>query len=247
MTENLGLSAAKRRVLAALDIPVWQLRQLGHSVDAPVVQAPTLSPTGPEPEQASATAVNPLTWPQLRQRVSSCQLCELHQQRKQTVFGGGDEAADWLIIGEAPGEEEDQLGEPFVGPAGKLLDNVLGSIGLSRAEVFIANIVKCRPPGNRDPHVVEREACRAYLLAQIELLQPRIILLLGRVAAQSLLDTDEAVGRLRGQKFSFGEREIPVVVTYHPAYLLRSPGEKSKVWNDLCFARERYNQHLDGR
>ena len=197
-------------------------------------------------EQPASTesGIAQMGWSALRQRISTCRSCDLHQHRTQPVFGVGDESADWLIVGEAPGQEEDHRGEPFVGRAGKLLDNMLAAIGLAREQVYIANIVKCRPPNNRDPHVTERDACHDYLLRQIALLQPKIIIAVGRVAAHSLLATDEAVGKLRRREFSFGEVKIPLVVTYHPAYLLRSPIEKRKVWEDLCFARERYNDRL---
>jgi len=235
---KLDLPHAKRQVLAALDIPVWQLRKHSNSVAA---VEPVSHTALPEP----VSAVGQLDWQQLRQRVAECQSCELYRQRTQTVFGVGSESADWLIIGEAPGQEEDHRGEPFVGRAGKLLDNMLRAISLTRNQVYIANIVKCRPPGNRDPHTAERAACSGYLSQQIALLQPKLIIVVGRVAAHTLLSTDESVGKLRGRQLSYGERGIPVVVTYHPAYLLRSPLEKSKVWDDLCFARELYNQCLE--
>ena len=148
----------------------------------------------------------------------------------------GDRNADWLIVGEAPGEEEDAQGEPFVGQAGKLLDAMLASIGLARGDnVYLANVLKSYPPGNRDPGPDEVAACRPYLLAQIELIQPKLILALGRVAAQNLLDTDDAIGRLRGQVHTF--QGVPLVATYHPAYLLRKPTEKARAWEDLCLAR----------
>ncbi|MEL0082400.1 MAG: uracil-DNA glycosylase [Gammaproteobacteria bacterium] len=240
--ENSPLTPVQRQILAALEIPVWRLRnpvnRTRQSVnpDQPVEPAAKATPVAVEP-------LEPPDWTSLRQQVENCRSCGLHQQRLRPVFGVGDEAADWLIIGEAPGQEEDQQGEPFVGRAGKLLDNMLTAIGLSRDQVYIANIVKCRPPGNRDPHLDEREACQGYLSRQIALLQPKITVALGRVAAHTLLSTDDAVGKLRQREFSHGQEGIPLVVTYHPAYLLRSPAEKSKVWDDLCFARERYNHH----
>lgn len=173
---------------------------------------------------------------ELRKVVAACTLCELHRTRTQTVFGAGHPDADWLIIGEAPGFDEDRKGEPFVGRAGQLLTKMLLAIGLAREEVFIANILKCRPPDNRDPQQQEIMHCRPYLRRQIELIRPKIILAMGRVAAQALLDTDTAIGRLRGIKHWYEDTQIPVVATYHPAYLLRSPQQKRKAWDDLKFA-----------
>ncbi len=171
----------------------------------------------------------------LRAAVARCTRCALHESRTQTVFGVGDPSADWMIIGEAPGAEEDRRGEPFVGRAGKLLDEMLRAVGLSRESVFIANVLKCRPPGNRDPSKAEAAACRSYLDQQIAAIAPRLILVVGRVAAQELLGSDAPVGRLRGSRHDFNG--IPLVVTYHPAYLLRSPVQKSKAWADLKLAR----------
>jgi DNA polymerase len=177
------------------------------------------------------------TWDDIRAAVSNCRKCALHETRTQTVFGVGSETADWMIIGEAPGAEEDRRGEPFVGKAGKLLDEMLRAVGLDRKTVFIANVLKCRPPGNRDPKTDESSRCRAYLDRQIELLRPKIIVAVGRIAAQLLLDTDAPLGQLRGQLHHIGAAETPVVATYHPAYLLRSPTQKCKAWQDLCMAR----------
>jgi DNA polymerase len=243
--EKLELPAAKRRVLAALDIPVWRLRDSGNQPLEPNSSSPAADQTAPTdqtPPPALLTEIDRLDWASLRSRVSDCRACALAEQRTQTVFGVGDESADWLFVGEAPGQEEDQRGEPFVGRSGELLNNMLRAIGLTREQVYIANIVKCRPPNNRDPHVDERQACNGYLARQIALLEPKIIVAVGRVAAHALLDSDEAVGKLRHREFSYGGGEIPLVVTYHPAYLLRSALEKSKVWEDLCYARERYNE-----
>jgi DNA polymerase len=182
------------------------------------------------------------TWGDLRQRVTKCQQCELHRSRKQTVFGVGDHNADWLIIGEAPGAEEDKQGEPFVGRAGKLLNSMLLACGLQREQVFIANILKCRPPNNRDPKPEEVAACSTYLRQQIDLIQPKIILAVGRIAAQNLLQTETPIGKMRGQKYEYADTGIPVVVTYHPAYLLRSPREKRKSWQDLQMAMRVYRK-----
>lgn len=174
-------------------------------------------------------------WHALKRQVAECTRCRLHETRTQTVFGVGNPAADWMIIGEAPGAEEDRRGEPFVGRAGKLLDEMLRAVGQSRDAVFIANILKCRPPGNRDPQADEASACREYLERQIAHVRPRIILAVGRIAAQQLLGTDAPVGRLRGRAHQLDD--VPLVVTYHPAYLLRSPANKAKAWDDLCLAR----------
>ncbi len=177
------------------------------------------------------------SWDAVAGEVHGCTRCDLHRCRDKTVFGVGDRKASWMVIGEAPGAEEDQRGEPFVGPAGQLLNNMLLGIGLQREQVFIANVIKCRPPGNRDPLPAEVAQCLPYLERQIALLKPRILLVLGRVAAHSLLATDISVGKLRGQVHAFGAARVPLIVTYHPAYLLRSPGEKRKAWEDLKFAR----------
>jgi len=176
-------------------------------------------------------------WAELEQLVSGCTLCGLQESRTRTVFGVGNRNADWLVIGEAPGADEDRQGEPFVGRAGQLLTEMLFAIGLQREDVFICNILKCRPPGNRNPSTEEVDFCHAWLQRQIELIDPRLILAVGGVAANSLLGLNEKVGALRGKVHHYGEQEIPLVVTYHPAYLLRSPLEKRNVWKDLQFTR----------
>jgi uracil-DNA glycosylase len=181
-------------------------------------------------------------WSALQKRVAACTRCTLCATRTQTVFGVGDRHASWLVIGEAPGAEEDRQGEPFVGRAGQLLNQMLRAIGLARGEVYIANILKCRPPGNRDPNVTEAAECLPYLNEQIALLQPKVMLVVGRVAAQNLLRTEVSLARLRQQVHYFGEQRIPLVVTYHPAYLLREPRDKRKAWEDLKFAREVVNR-----
>ncbi len=175
-----------------------------------------------------------MDWSELEQAVKACTACGLRAGCTQTVFGVGNREAEWLVIGEAPGAEEDKQGEPFVGRAGQLLNSMLLAIGLKREQVYIANILKCRPPGNRDPKPDEAELCRPFLERQIALIQPKLILALGRIAAQNLLKTNIPIGKLRGQVHQVNG--IPVVVTYHPAYLLRSPGEKRKAWVDLQFA-----------
>jgi len=189
-----------------------------------------------EPDPIDRSPVESLDWESLKKRVAACTQCDLHKNRHQAVLGVGNLNADWLIIGEAPGEQEDIQGEPFVGRAGLLLNNMLKAMGLEREQVYIANVVKCRPPGNRDPHADEIAACHAYLQRQIDLIQPKILLVSGRVAAQSLLQTDAPVGRLRGKIHHYPGTEIPLVVTYHPAYLLRKPTEKAKAWQDLKLA-----------
>jgi uracil-DNA glycosylase family 4 len=175
-------------------------------------------------------------WTELKQIVPACTACGLHKTRAQTVLGVGDEQADWLFIGEAPGAEEDRLGEPFVGQAGKLLDNMLAAIGLNRAEnVYICNVLKCRPPGNRNPEPEEVAQCSPHLAKQIALIQPKLIIAMGRFAAQTLLNSDASIASLRGRLHQYAG--LPLVVTYHPAYLLRNLPDKSKAWEDLVFAR----------
>jgi DNA polymerase len=186
---------------------------------------------------AGASELDSLDWTTLRARIAACTACELHRTRTQTVFGVGDPHAEWLIIGEAPGADEDRQGEPFVGRAGQLLNSMLRAVGLRREQVYIANILKCRPPGNRDPKPEEAQRCTPFLHRQIALLRPKIILAVGRIAAQNLLATTAPLARLRGQVYRYGAFATPLVVTYHPAYLLRSPGEKRKAWVDLKFAR----------
>ncbi len=237
--------------LDALGIDRWVLRQ-GSAEPAVLPEVPAGDPAreralpvspvvAREPASAPAPAPLPLgpisDWGELRERVAACTACDLCKTRTQTVFGVGNTRADWLVIGEAPGAEEDRQGEPFVGRAGQLLNAMLLAIGLPRETVFIANILKCRPPGNRDPKPEEVSRCLPFLSAQIALLQPKIILVVGRIAAQTLLATDVPLSRLRGKLHHFGEANTPMVVTYHPAYLLRTPADKRKAWDDLKFAR----------
>lgn len=209
----------RQAYLQALGIDVWLPRVTGEEA---------------LPATDTSAAEREVDWDTLQARVANCTQCSLAQTRTNTVFGVGDRHADWLIIGEAPGAEEDRRGEPFVGRAGKLLDEMLRSLGQCRDSVFIANILKCRPPNNRDPRADEAAACRGYLQRQIELVQPRVILAVGRIAAQTLLECSDPVGRMRGQRHDLDG--IPLVVTYHPAYLLRSPSQKKKSWHDLCLA-----------
>lgn len=198
--------------------------------------------TGPfqPPVELPVSAVDRLDWPQLQAAVEGCRACGLCESRRHTVFGTGHRQARWMLVGEAPGEQEDLKGEPFVGPAGRLLDAMLDALGLTRSEagadrqVYIANTLKCRPPQNRNPLPEELARCEPYLRRQIALVQPRIIVAMGRFAVQSLLRTDEAIGRLRGRVHQYAG--VPLIVTYHPAYLLRQPADKSKAWDDLCLA-----------
>jgi DNA polymerase len=191
----------------------------------------------PLPAMSREARIAGMDWETLTAEARQCQACGLCTTRTQVVFGVGDRQAEWLVIGEGPGADEDQQGEPFVGRAGKLLNPMLLAIGLQREQVYITNIVRCRPPENREPTPEEAAKCRPFLERQIALIQPRIILAVGRIAAQNLLNTDTQIGKLRGQVHRFGPARIPVVVTYHPAYLLRSPREKRKAWDDLRLAR----------
>ncbi len=225
--------------LEAMGIQRWQRRDDTPTIDdapaeIPVVDAPPALAASSRDSEDAALAL--LDWRALQQRVAQCQRCpELVANRTQTVFGVGNHTADWLVIGEAPGADEDQQGEPFVGRAGQLLNAMLLAIGLPREQVFIANILKCRPPNNRDPKPEEAANCAPYLQRQIALLQPKIILAVGRIAAQNLLQSDTPIGKLRGQVHRY--HDIPLVVTYHPAYLLRTPSDKRKAWEDLKLAR----------
>lgn len=251
-TESGGgapLSEARRRAyLEAMGIPVWLPRQ-------PVAPAPpsdtavaAAGPAGIEspPETAGLDTSAPapghiaaMGWETLHEAIRGCTRCGLCESRTQAVPGVGNGAADLLVIGEAPGQEEDRQGEPFVGRAGQLLDRMLAAIGQDRRTVFITNVLKCRPPKNRDPAAEEALACAPYLRRQIELIAPRAILSVGRVSAQNLLETSTAVGRLRGQWHRYGPRETPLRVTYHPAYLLRNPAAKRQAWADLKQVRDR--------
>jgi DNA polymerase len=250
-------SALRGQYLAALGLESWTLRRgpatglsqsaPGQSVAVPEQSVPVGEPCAPlrEPIAPAAEACAPaaarvadLGWVELRAAVAACTRCPLSATRTQTVFGVGSLEAQWLIVGEAPGAEEDRQGEPFVGRAGQLLNAMLRAIGLEREQVFIANVLKCRPPQNRDPAPLEAAQCLPYLERQIALLKPRIMLAVGRISAQNLLKTDVSLGRLRGQVHHFGASRVPLVVTYHPAYLLRAPAEKRKAWEDLQFARE---------
>jgi uracil-DNA glycosylase len=204
------------------------------------VSAPVLSLEPNPASKRGGTALDALDWTALRDKVVSCVSCNLCESRRQTVFGVGHPQAHWMIVGEAPGEQEDREGEPFVGKSGQLLDNMLRAISLTRSEasaseqVYIANTLKCRPPGNRNPTPEELAKCEPFLIRQLQLVQPKIILAMGRFAVQSLLRSEEPIGRLRGRVHAY--QGVPLIVTYHPAYLLRNPQDKGKAWEDLCLA-----------
>ena len=239
---NAALSAAAAGAVVRSSPPATTtVARVAEPAARFVPSAPSTTATEPPASVAAAG----LDWPQLRAAVASCTACMLCESRTQTVFGVGHPQAHWMVVGEAPGEEEDARGEPFVGRSGRLLDSMLRSIDLSRhapegapadpaRQVYIANTLKCRPPRNRDPLPDELARCEGFLIRQIELVQPRLILAMGRFAVQSLLRSKEPIGRLRGRVHRY--QNVPLVVTYHPAYLLRSPLEKARAWDDLCLA-----------
>jgi len=255
------LDARQRAMLAEMGVRVWAPRPAAPApsivpAETPVSPAPVTQKNAPPPPAATparppaavpmvATPPRPdadgLDWPELREAVAGCQACGLCKSRRNTVFGVGDVQADWMIVGEAPGENEDRQGEPFVGAAGQLLDNMLRAVGRSREGegaqgTYIANVLKCRPPANRNPQPEEVARCEPYLVRQVALVKPRVIVAMGRFAVQSLLKTTEPIGRLRGRVHRY--EGVPVIVTYHPAYLLRTPADKGKAWADLCLAME---------
>jgi uracil-DNA glycosylase family 4 len=237
--------AQRRQYLETIGIDVWVPRTARAADPATAPPVPALVQGKPQParQPPPPAADAPAAWLALAEEVRTCRRCALHATRTQGVLGVGPLRADWMVIGEAPGAEEDRRGEPFVGVAGQLLDKMLAAIGLDRhTNVYIANVLKSRPPNNRDPKPEEVAACLPYLARQIALLQPKIMLAVGRIAAQNLLQTAAPLGRLRGQVHRFGELNTPLVVTYHPAYLLRTPADKRKAWEDLKFARSIYQQ-----
>jgi uracil-DNA glycosylase family 4 len=239
------VASLRNAYLDVLGIDRWVPRGAPNEIEgAPVPVPPVAEPRAQARIEARAPRLlEPAgDWESLRRNVAACQACDLCKTRTQTVFGVGNTRAEWLVIGEAPGAEEDRQGEPFVGRAGQLLNAMLLAIGLPRETVFIANILKCRPPGNRDPRPDEVANCLPFLEQQIALLKPRIMLAVGRIAAQNLLATDAPLARLRGRMHSFGEARTPLVITYHPAYLLRTPADKRKAWEDLKFARATYEK-----
>jgi len=252
------LDARQRAMLAEMGVRVWAPKPAPAKGTVLVAQAPAptaASPATPAPRPSPvatpasvstppaqprpASPVATLDWPALRDTVASCQACGLCRGRTNTVFGVGDEHTDWMVVGEAPGENEDLQGEPFVGAAGHLLDNMLKAVGRSRTGqgaqgTYIANVLKCRPPANRNPQPDEVAQCEPYLARQVALVKPKVIVAMGRFAVQALLKTNEPIGRLRSQVHHY--EGVPVIVTYHPAYLLRTPTDKGKAWADLCLA-----------
>jgi len=212
-------------------VPLWRRRGMAPEPDATVEASP--APGGPDTRLARIAT---LTWDGFARDVDACTACGLCRSRNKSVPGVGDTRADWLLVGEAPGAEEDAKGEPFVGQAGRLLDNMLAALGLARGHnVYIANVLKCRPPSNRTPTPLEADACRPYLDRQIELLAPKLVVALGKSAATTLLNVDASIASLRGRVHRY--RGVPLIVTYHPAYLLRNLPDKAKAWEDLVLAR----------
>mgnify|MGYP006153345457 CR=1 FL=1 len=241
---RFDLDERQRAMLAEMGVRVWWPQ--AETSPQPLPQAAAVvAPVAPPQTTIAVTAkpladgVDRMDWATLQDTAASCQACDLCSQRKKSVFGVGDVQADWMVIGEAPGEDEDAQGEPFVGPAGQLLDNMLKAVGLNRQAqgqggVYITNTVKCRPAGNRNPTAEELATCAPFLMRQVALVQPKVILAMGRFAVQSVLQTTEPIGKLRGQLHSY--QGVPVVVTYHPSYLLRTPADKAKAWADLVLA-----------
>jgi DNA polymerase len=255
----MAISERHKQYLHLMGIQPWELRHAQipaiestpENTDKVVIELESAAePTGridhridfefPPNEHAAAS----MDWEQLRTTVLRCEQCELHRTRTQAVFGVGNQQAQWMVVGEAPGADEDRQGEPFVGRAGQLLNNMLYAIGLKREQVYIANVLKCRPPNNRDPKPEEVASCEAYLQRQVALIQPKLILAVGRIAAHNLLKTDVSLAKLRQQTFYYGATQTPLIVTYHPAYLLRSPREKRKAWQDLQYAVTVFKQQM---
>jgi uracil-DNA glycosylase family 4 len=230
------MDAQKRqKYLKAMGVQTWEPRVKKTKKTAKVTIAKAVDLITDD----RASAIAHMTWQELEATVASCTACPLYKTRTNPVFGVGNRQADLLIVGEAPGSNEDKQGEPFVGRAGKLLNSMLQAIGLERNEIYIANVLKSRPPNNRDPSSEEVAACTPFLQRQIALLQPKLMLAVGRVAAHYLLGTDEAMANLRGKEFHYGPLKTPLIITYHPAYLLRAPREKRKAWDDLVRVREK--------
>jgi uracil-DNA glycosylase len=228
------MSTRREQMLAEMGLsPIWKLRK----EKTPPVSAEAAETGGSREEQ-----IRHMGWPDLKASVRDCTACGLRAGCTQTVFGVGDKNAEWLLVGEAPGAEEDRLGEPFVGQAGKLLDSMLAALGLARGKsVYIANVLKCRPQGNRNPEPLEVATCSPYLVRQVELIRPKLILAMGRFAVQTLLNTEATIGSLRGTVHRY--HGVPLVVTYHPAYLLRNLPDKAKAWADLVLARKTIARH----
>ncbi len=242
----MGWSERQRAMLDEMGVRLWlppepgPLRGAVGTPQPPAARGEGAAVAAPRPGGDRPVGVDAMDWPALREAVANCSACKLCQGRRQTVFGVGNMRAHWMVVGEAPGEQEDRQGEPFVGKSGQLLDNMLRAIGLTRGEaeparqVYIANTIKCRPPGNRNPEPEELAQCEPFLIRQVELVQPKIILAMGRFAVQSLLRSSEPIGRLRGRVHRY--QGVPLIVTYHPAYLLRNLEDKARAWDDLCLA-----------
>lgn len=242
------------QVLQQMGINLWQLRETQENISAPqtrtirkieeqvpiadtnLLKAGNISPVSADME---VTAINSLG--ALKNQVENCTQCVLSQSRKNTVFGSGPDQADWLFIGEAPGQQEEVKGEPFSGRASQLLTQMIRALGMVRNNVYIANVIKCRPPDNRNPSAEEMVACEPYLMQQIKLINPKVIIAMGQISAQALLKQDESLGQTRGKVYQYGPNDIPLVVTYHPAYLLRKPQDKRKSWVDLLLAYKQLN------
>ncbi|BAO30044.1 uracil-DNA glycosylase [Sulfuritalea hydrogenivorans] len=246
------MTSDREQILREMGLgPVWKLRAAAAGPVLEEAAAPAAvellreNVPASAPETVAVAPAVPATWNELATAVAACRQCRLCEARKQAVLGVGDIHADWLFVGEGPGAEEDQRGEPFVGQAGKLLDSMLAAIGLKRGEnVYIANAVKCRPPENRTPTPEETAACKPYLERQIELIKPKLIVALGRPAAQTLLQVEVKIAAARGKLHDY--RGIPLIVTYHPAYLLRTLQDKARAWEDLCFMRRTMQAGKDG-
>jgi DNA polymerase len=227
-------AAPERATRPVAEVPSQQLRD-----------APAAKPAAVNIDPGRIEHIARMEWPELKETVAGCTACELCKSRKKTVFGVGDEQADWMIIGEAPGAEEDAKGEPFVGQAGRLLDSMLAALAMQRdTNLYIANVLKCRPPGNRNPEPLEVAQCAPHLLRQVALTKPKLIILMGRFASQTLLGTDASIASMRGRLHQY--QGTPAIVTYHPAYLLRNLPDKAKAWQDLLFARNTYQRLQSG-
>ena len=242
----MGWSERQIAMLREIGVRLWQAQPDPSGQDRTPLPPAERGVTEAIASPVAIGDVASLDWPALRDAVAACTACKLCETRRQTVFGVGNERAHWMIVGEAPGEQEDRQGEPFVGKSGQLLDNMLRAVALTRGEaepaqqVYIANTLKCRPPGNRNPLPDELAKCEAFLIRQVQLVQPRIILAMGAFAVQSLLRSTEPVGKLRGRVHRY--QGVPLIVTYHPAYLLRNLVDKAKAWDDLCLAVETLQQ-----
>ncbi len=241
MSPQIMKELIRKHYLQSMDVQLWRLRSsANNNIDSISVSKQQIPQNSLENENLTTSqncsSDRDAIWSNLKQEVITCTACDLCKTRTQTVFGVGNQSAKLLIIGEAPGAQEDRQGLPFVGRAGQLLDAMLFSVGFSREQVYIANILKCRPPNNRDPERTEVAKCTPFLQRQLLLIQPKLIIALGRIAAHYLLNTTTPMNRLRGQQYFYGENKVPLLVTFHPAYLLRSPLEKAKAYDDFLLA-----------